>query len=86
MTKELRIVFLRQAGLASMRPGGVRVLRVPAELGFGAAGTALPIATCDGVFCDKSAPPPPRVVPGGAELTYEVELIKVVKTPAQMSR
>eukprot|EP00976_Prorocentrum_cordatum_P018397 372102-Prorocentrum_minimum.AAC.1 len=46
----------------------------------------VPQATCDGVFCDKSAPPPDARVPPGATLEYDVELVKVTDIPAQMSR
>jgi len=64
------------------------VVYVPAALGFGAAGTVLIQASCEGVFCDKALKDlPPTAVPGGADLVYEVELIKVVRNiPLTMQR
>jgi FKBP-type peptidyl-prolyl cis-trans isomerase FkpA len=43
-------------GIAGMRVGGVRRLRVPPELGYGERGS-------------------PGVVPGGATLVFEIELV-----------
>jgi len=73
-------------GLGSMQPGSKRVMIVPPVLGFGSTGTMIIQATCDGIFCDKSPPPPNVIVPTNALLRYEVELLKVTKIPAQMSR
>jgi len=73
-------------GLSGMQAGGRRTVVVPPSLGFGEAGAVIKQATCDGVFCDTSAPPPAARVPPNATLEYDLELVKVTEIPAQMSR
>ena len=63
-----------ELALASMKAGGKRIVEIPPKLGFGDQGTAV---RPTGHAPDKSA-----VVPGGATLRYELELVRVSIPPS----
>eukprot|EP00197_Chlamydomonas_leiostraca_P004675 CAMPEP_0202866630 /NCGR_PEP_ID=MMETSP1391-20130828/8219_1 /ASSEMBLY_ACC=CAM_ASM_000867 /TAXON_ID=1034604 /ORGANISM="Chlamydomonas leiostraca, Strain SAG 11-49" /LENGTH=201 /DNA_ID=CAMNT_0049546599 /DNA_START=208 /DNA_END=813 /DNA_ORIENTATION=- len=63
-----------EEGMASMKAGGKRIIKVPAELGFGAAGTTLRPTLHAG---DKAG-----VIPPNADLEYELELVRVSIPPS----
>lgn len=55
-----RVIRGWDEGVAGMRPGGTRELRIPAWLGYGANGAG-------------------KVIPPGASLVFEVELLEIRK-------
>ncbi|KAL6752160.1 FKBP-type peptidyl-prolyl cis-trans isomerase [Haematococcus lacustris] len=63
-----------EEGMANMRAGGRRVIKVPAALGFGPAGAVLRPTLHAG---DKSG-----IVPPDADLEYDIELLRVSIPPS----
>lgn len=63
-----------ELALSTMKAGGKRKVVIPANLGFGESGTTLRPT--------EHVPEKQGVVPPGAELEYELELIRVSIPPS----
>lgn len=63
-----------EAALASMRAGGKRHVVIPPEYGFGEAGISLKPTL--------HVPQKQGIVPGGARLEYDLELVRVSIPPS----
>lgn len=63
-----------EKALATMRAGGRRRVTIPPELGFGAQGLTLRPT--------EHVPEKAGVVPPGAQLTYELSLVRVSIPPS----